>query len=136
MLKGEQKRSLLTSSFGVVASLPFLLQGFLSTMTGDSCRAWSAPTCALDELALLVWSPLAVDTEHDVSLLSLEGEVTRLGRDLGLLCRLVSLRLFLACVTWDGMGLAVQLEFTAFPLRTGLIVSQEEPTTGDGGGKP
>jgi hypothetical protein len=71
-----------------------------------------------------------------VSLLSADCEVTRLGRDLDRLCRLVSLKPFLDWGTFDGTGLAVVLELRAFPLRADLIVSLVEPTAGGGEEKP
>lgn len=51
-----------------------------------------------------------------------EGEVIKLGLDLERLWRLASLKLFLCCGTFDGLGLAAALELREFPLRTDLIV--------------
>jgi hypothetical protein len=103
-------------------------------MTGDGCNL-SAPTRALVESALLVCPPL-VDAEHVVSLLSVEEGDRRLGRDLDRLCTLASLKLFLCCGTFEGLGLAAILELREFPLRTDLIVSRvAAPATG-GDGKP
>jgi hypothetical protein len=71
-----------------------------------------------------------------VSLLSVDGDVIRLGRDLDRLCRLVSLGLLLCCDTLDGLGLAVELGLRAFPLRVDLMVFLVEPAKGAGEGKP
>lgn len=130
----------LTSSrrFSFVPSPPPFVQGFPSTINGDGCSGFSAPTRALVESLLLVRPPF-VDTEHVVSLLSVdEGDVIRLGRALERLCRLAlaSLRLFLCCGTLDGLGLVATLALRALPLRTDLIVLRvAEPAPG-GEGKP
>lgn len=94
------------------------------------------PTRAFVDSLLLVRPPF-VDTEHVVSLLSVdEGDVIKLGLDLERLCKLASLKLFLCCGTLDGLGLAPELR--EFPLRTDLIVHAVRvagPATG-GDGKP
>lgn len=115
--------------------LPFL-QGIPSTIGGNGCSGKSTPTRALDELALLDWSPFIVDVEHVVSLLSADCEVTRLGRDFDRRCRLASFTLFPCWGTCDGAALAVVLEPMGFPMRECLIVFQVEPATGGGEGNP
>jgi len=112
--------------------------GFPSMITGDGSNNFSTPTRALVESLLLVWPPF-VDTEHAVSLLSVdEGEVTRFGLDLNRLYRLVSLWVFLCCGTLDGMGLTTAaLEgLREVPLRAVFMVVAPKvaasATEGDG----
>lgn len=108
------------------ASVLVFLQFFLSKIKGDGCNdlLLSEPARARAE-SLLLASPPFVDTEHDVSLLSVDEGEFRLGLDFVRF----SLRLFLCCEGPLGgsRGLArgpaeVGLRILVFPLRADLIV--------------
>jgi hypothetical protein len=113
--------------------------GFPSIITGDGCNSFSTPTRAFVDSLLLVGPPF-VDTEHEVSLLSVdEGEVIRFGLDLDRLYRPASLRVFLCCGTFDGMGLtAAALELREVPLRADFMVVAQRVagSAAKGAGKP